>query len=205
MHGVVCCVAQSSQEIAMSIAPETTPVVTPEAMLRVPVGLASPLWGLFAGAAVTGAAWWWMTRWTQTANLEAMFAAPATAEELVETEVAALAAPLVEAVIEASPEPVLDPIAEATPEPIVEAMVEVMPEPMMKAAAEVVPQPAIDPVVEAMLGPVADSSVETAPEPVLEAVTEPAPVPEAAPPVVIEAPAVVAKLKTKTPTAPKTA
>jgi hypothetical protein len=27
------------------------------------VGLASPLWGLFAGAAMSGVAWWWMTRW----------------------------------------------------------------------------------------------------------------------------------------------
>lgn len=173
----------------MSIAPETTPVVKPEAMLRVPVGLASPLWGLFAGAAVTGAAWWWMTRWTQTANLEAMFAEPAKAEAVAEAEVSALAPPVVEAAIKATQEPVLDAVAEATPEPIIEALVEVAREPVMETAAEVVPEPAIDPVVEAVLGPVA----------------EPAPVLEAAMPVVIEAPAVVAKLKTKTPTAPKTA
>ncbi len=47
----------------------------PEAMLRVPVGLASPLWGLFAGAAMSGTAWWWMSRWARPANLEALFGA----------------------------------------------------------------------------------------------------------------------------------
>ena len=159
----------------MSLPPETMPVEKPQTMLAVPVGLASPLWGLFAGAAATGAAWWWMTRWARPANLEAMFADPET----------------VEAVVEATPELIADAI-------------EVSFEPTPQAAVEVTPGPVIEPVVEAMLGAVADGSVETAPEPVLEAVTEPAPVLEAAPPVVIKAPAVVAKLKTKTPTAPKT-
>lgn len=27
------------------------------------VGAATPLWGYFAGAALSGTAWWWMTRW----------------------------------------------------------------------------------------------------------------------------------------------
>lgn len=43
---------------------------------RVPhlmVGAASPLWGYFGGVALGGMAFWWMTRWTRPANLEAMF------------------------------------------------------------------------------------------------------------------------------------
>jgi hypothetical protein len=67
----------------------------PEALLRVPVGFASPLWGLFAGAAMTGTAWWWMSRWARPENLEAMFGAatagipePAPAAEAAQQAVA---------------------------------------------------------------------------------------------------------------------
>ena len=52
----------------MSFAPDTETFAKPQALLLVPVGLASPLWGLFAGAAMTGATWWWMTRWTRPAE-----------------------------------------------------------------------------------------------------------------------------------------
>src|SRR5205814_567107 len=45
------------------------------AMMRVPLGAASPLWGLFMGAAATGAAFWWMSQWTKPKNLEAVFGA----------------------------------------------------------------------------------------------------------------------------------
>ena len=63
----------------MSETPETLAetFAKPETLMRVPVGMASPLWGIFAGAAVSGAAWWWMTRWVQPQNLEAMFGAMA--------------------------------------------------------------------------------------------------------------------------------
>lgn len=37
------------------------------------IGVASPLWGYFSGIAVTGVAWWWMTRLAPQ-NLEALFA-----------------------------------------------------------------------------------------------------------------------------------
>jgi hypothetical protein len=67
----------------MSETPEPLPLAEtfarPEALLRVPLGMASPLWGLFAGAAVGGSAWWWMTRWTRPENLEALFGAALTA------------------------------------------------------------------------------------------------------------------------------
>lgn len=45
---------------------------SPSAIL---IGATSPLWGYFMGAAATGMAWWWMTRWAEPANLEAMFGA----------------------------------------------------------------------------------------------------------------------------------
>ena len=102
----------------MSFAPETESLAKPEALLRLPVGLASPLWGLFAGAAVSGAAWWWMTRWTRAENLEAMFGAAAKFEAAVEPKATALAAPAVE-LVEAVAEPVTEAVAEA-PEPLVE-------------------------------------------------------------------------------------
>ena len=54
------------------------------------MGAASPLWSYFAAAAASGVAYWWMTRWSRPANLEAFFAAagppavPATPVEVVE-------------------------------------------------------------------------------------------------------------------------
>ena len=79
--------------------------VKPEALMAVPVGLASPLWGLFAGAAVSGSAWWWMTRWARPENLEALFAAteaaPAASTPLAEPPQALEAPPAIEAVVEA--------------------------------------------------------------------------------------------------------
>ena len=52
----------------------------------VPLGAASPLWLMFAGAASAGVAYWWMTRWTSATHLEAAFgevalAAPAPVPE----------------------------------------------------------------------------------------------------------------------------
>jgi hypothetical protein len=76
----------------MSFAPDTGPFARPESLLRVPVGFASPLWGLFAGAALSGAAFWWMTRWARPENLEA-------AAQPVEAE------PVLEALVEPEPTP----------------------------------------------------------------------------------------------------
>lgn len=68
--------------------------VSPQAL----VGAASPLWAYFGGAAATGLAWWWMTRFTPQ-NLEAMFetaaVAPLKAVEVAEDAVVEeIAAPL---------------------------------------------------------------------------------------------------------------
>ena len=99
----------------MSFAPEPETLAKPETLLRVPVGLASPLWGLFAGAAMTGATWWWMTRWLQPQNLEAMLGATAKFEAAVAPEAAAFAAPAeaAVAVVEATPAPALEALPEA--------------------------------------------------------------------------------------------
>jgi hypothetical protein len=145
----------------MSFAPENESLAKPETLLRVPVGLASPLWGLFAGAAVSGAAWWWMTRWTRPQNLEAMFGAEAP-------EAAALAAPTI-GVIEAG-------------ETALEAMIE--PDVAELAASTVTAAEAADTALEAAAEPaaqglettsdtIAEVMTEAAPEPLIEATAEP--------------------------------
>ena len=146
----------------MSIAPDSktppTPVI-PAELMRLPVGVASPLWGLFAGAAVTGAAWWWMTRWARPENLEAMFSQTARSTEavlkVVEAEVAALPEPGLDA------GPVVEEIAAAA-----EAAGEVV---------EAVAEPAVDAVeaapdvTEAIVEPVIEA-IEAAPEQVVDTV-----------------------------------
>ena len=171
----------------MSFVPENQPLAKPEALLRVPMGLASPLWGLFAGAAVTGATWWWMTRWARPANLEAMFGATAEAEAVAEPEVALLAAPdaaVIEAVAEAAPEPVIEPVIElvaeelvtepvieAAPEPVVAAAIEAPSEAIAESASEtpvLVTPEALEPeIVEpaVVAGGAADVALETIPQP----------------------------------------
>ena len=134
----------------MSFAPDALRphenLAKPEALLRVPVGLASPLWGLFAGAAMSGAAWWWMTRWARPENLEAMFGAAAKFEAAVEPKVVELAAPVAEAA-KAAPEAVLE--ATAVAEEVTEAIVDAALEPASQA-----------PVLEALM------EAPAAPEPV---------------------------------------
>jgi predicted flap endonuclease-1-like 5' DNA nuclease len=39
-----------------------------ERALRLPIGLASPMWLAFGAAASAGVAWWWMNRWAQAAT-----------------------------------------------------------------------------------------------------------------------------------------
>jgi hypothetical protein len=62
------------------------------------VGAASPLWAYFAGAAVMGSAWWWMTRWLQPANLEAL--AEAAFEPAVEALAEAIGGPVAVALVD---------------------------------------------------------------------------------------------------------
>jgi hypothetical protein len=136
----------------MSFAPEnrfpSSDPAAPESLLNLPVGLASPLWGLFAGAAMTGAAWWWMTRWARPENLEAMFGAalepeartfaPAVAAATEPEKAGPVAGTVAEALTEA-PLPAAPVGGEAAPiSPVVEALA---PEPPPEATAEATPKP----------------------------------------------------------------
>lgn len=113
-------------------------------VLNYPIGAASPLWLAYAGAAGAGVAYWWMTRWTQPANLEAAFGSwfePAAAEP------ALFDAPTVPAVAEPAAE-----IVEAAAEETIEAVV---------ASVEAVTE-AVEPVVETLDASVEETAIDTA-------------------------------------------
>lgn len=109
------------------------------------LGMASPLWLAFAGAAMAGSAFWWMSRWTRPDNLEAMLELPATPPNPV---------PVPDVVLEA-----VEPVAEAAvvAATAVETAVEVA---TQEAAALVEGLADVDPVVDA--APVAVAPVEIA-------------------------------------------
>lgn len=106
------------------------PISSPEASdidfgkaLYIPMGVASPLWFLFAGATTAGLAYWWMTRLpTLATNLQAMFEPVASPEIALPVPEPAPAPPevLAEAVAEIVPVAALveeAPPLEAEPEP----------------------------------------------------------------------------------------
>ncbi|MET0272544.1 MAG: hypothetical protein ABW360_06100 [Phenylobacterium sp.] len=183
-------------EVSQDLLPKA---VSPNAF----VGVASPLWGLFAGAAASGIAFWWMTRWTRPQNLEAMFGAMTAKTE-------ALVAPVTEA-IEALPElPVggesapISPLVEAAAE--VEAVVSKPVETVVEAVAETAN--VVEEVVEARVEAaeaVVEAQVEAAEAVVeaqveaVEAVVEAAPEPVIPKPIVKAAP----KPKPKAPSEPR--
>jgi len=117
--------------------------------INLSLGMASPLWLAFAGAAMAGSAFWWMSRWTRPDNLEAMLELPATTPAPV---------PVPDVVLEA-----VEPVAEAAEVAVtaVETAVEVA---TQEAAALVEGLADVDPVVDAH--PVVDA------EPVAEAALE---------------------------------
>ena len=141
-----------------------------EKAMRIPLGMASPFWLAFGAAASVGVGWWWMSRWTQAANLEAMtkplFKSPAPAPKVavaapVIAEKPVVAAPIVkEVVVEAAPAPVLK-----SP-----ALVKADPAPAPKTAA-VTPVAAEKPVVAAPI--VKKAVVKAAPAPVAPVPSEP--------------------------------
>ena len=63
-----------------------------ERAMRLPVGLASPLWLAFGAAASAGVAWWWMSRLGRPFNIEAKMATASDAPAPV-LEVAPAKAP----------------------------------------------------------------------------------------------------------------
>lgn len=100
------------------------PKLSPDAerVLHFPLGVVSPLWWTFGTAAATGAAWWWMTRWTQVSSLSAMLE-PTNLEALMAPQVEAA-----EAVVEAAEEIVeiaAAPVASAF-EPVEEVTLEAL-------------------------------------------------------------------------------
>ena len=120
--------------MALTVFAEGPASLDPQKALYIPVGAASPLWFLFAGAASAGLAYWWMTRFTDRTNLEALLGAspaggavlpapdaapPKLAAEVAET--AAIAEAMVDQALQtvadvaaATLEPAMDPPAEPT-------------------------------------------------------------------------------------------
>lgn len=119
----------------------------PAKTLNFQVGVISPLWGLYAGMASAGVAYWWLARWRQATNLEALLSAPAP-EPVIEAAPEPLAELVLEPVAEVIAEPVVEPAAEAAPEPAIEVAAETV-EAVVEAAPEPVAEAALEPVVEA--------------------------------------------------------
>lgn len=117
----------------------------PKSAIYAPLGAISPFWFLYAGAASAGVAFWWLSRWREATNLEALFAQAPVAASLELPDVVEEAAAPVE-----SPEPV----AAAEPE---RAFV---------AAAELLtgPEPAVEPAPAIEPGPIMDAAPEPEPE-----------------------------------------
>lgn len=126
-------------------------------------GAVSPLWGYFGAAASAGVAYWWMTRWTRPANLEALFGGRAIMPDLVVDTVAAD----------------LEPVGgESAPiSPMVEAVVERSAEAMPTAAPESVSEPIVTTAVETVepAAPVTVVEADPSAQPEFEAGTESAP------------------------------
>jgi predicted flap endonuclease-1-like 5' DNA nuclease len=133
---------------------EKTPAVDVEKTFSLPVGFASPLWLAFAGAAASGAAFFWMSRWMRPENLEAKLAAlnpasatPSVAEPLAEQALEQTIA-VTEAVAEATTaaiEPVFD-IAQTAAETVMETVIE-------RSAALVEALDPVEPTVDAVAAP----------------------------------------------------
>lgn len=102
--------------MALTLFEEGRAPLDPQKALYVPLGVASPLWLLFGGAASAGLAYWWMTRWADRTHLEAVLAAPAPTP-LPEMVVEPVAQPIEEAAETSA-------AAEQTSEVVVESVAE---------------------------------------------------------------------------------
>ena len=87
-----------------------------EQALRWPIGAVSPLWAMFGAAASVGVAWWWMTRWTRAANVEALAGFAAAQVKQAVEQAADTGLRVEEAVVAAAaPASPLAPVAELAP------------------------------------------------------------------------------------------
>lgn len=93
--------------------------------MHIAVGAASPLWLIYGGAMVAGATLYWMNRWRDATNLEAMLGALKAPTEAA-VEVTSATAEVVEAAVEA----VVEPIVDAMPEPLQQVVAAIIPEPV---------------------------------------------------------------------------
>lgn len=125
-----------------------TKLLTPETekAMTLPVGMASPLWLMFAGAAAAGAAMFWARAWFKPTNLEAVLAplpepVPEAADPIVEAveDAVALAVEAQEATLEVAAE-VIETAVEATIEVVEDtvAVIEAVAEPLIEATPEAV-------------------------------------------------------------------
>jgi hypothetical protein len=130
---------------------------------RLPVGAASPLWLVYAGAASAGIAYWWMTRWASPSNLEAFLGVGKVAAKAA----AEASAPAAEAVLRAAE------AAEVSLEAVVEEAAEAEHAASPRAASsavsglvarEVAVQPVAQPAAESVVAP-ADLAKVEAPDP----------------------------------------
>jgi predicted flap endonuclease-1-like 5' DNA nuclease len=98
-----------------------------ERALRVPVGMFSPLWAIYAAAAGAGVAYWWMTGWTRAVNVEALAPfAPLPVRQVEPVEIIVEPAPFAEPPedLTAAPVAVEERVAEI---PVAEAVAEAAP------------------------------------------------------------------------------
>lgn len=130
-----------------------------EKSLSFPLGAMSPLWLAFAGAAATGAAYFWMSRWTRPTHLEAQLGA---ARALPAAPEAPSFAPVASAVMEAAAaavEPALE-IAKTATHTVMQSAIE-QSAAMAEAFDPVEPVPEPLAKVEAAQEDIAEVTAET--------------------------------------------
>ena len=159
-----------------------TPVLDVEKSLIFPVGFASPLWLAFTGAAATGAAFYWMSRWANPTNLEAKLAAPAPAPALPPVIEPVIAEPVAVETITETVAAVVEPafeIAQIAAETVMTSVIE-QSAALVEALdpAEPVVEPLAETAIEAFEA--AEPLVETPAEAIVETVEAVAPVAKAA-------------------------
>lgn len=137
------------------------PSMNLEQALRIPVGVASPLWLLIGGAASAGMAYWWATQWLRPVNLEAFM--PKQAEALPSAPVDGEAAALANAAVVAEDlQQAVAEIVTETAEPVVDAAAQIAPEPASFVSE---PEPVVEIPAEVALAAPANDGLDSAPEP----------------------------------------